>query len=74
MRIEWSRRARNDLRDLKNYIAKDSPFCARQFIERIIRTVETLTERPKIGRMVPEADREDVRKIIYQGYRILIPD
>ena len=71
IRIDWSRRARNDLRDLKEYIGKDSPYYARRFIERIINTVETLTEHPKIGRPVPEAEREDVRELIYQGYRIL---
>jgi plasmid stabilization system protein ParE len=31
-----------------------------------------LAEFPKIGRAVPEAeDRDDVRELIYQGYRII---
>jgi len=70
--IEWSRRARTDIRDLKAYIAKDSPYYARRFTERIIASVEKLADFPKIGRTVPEAaGREDVRELIYQGYRIL---
>jgi addiction module RelE/StbE family toxin len=70
--IEWSRRARTDLRELKAYIAKDSPYYGRRFTERIIASVEKLADFPKIGRRVPEAEgREDVRELIYQGYRII---
>ncbi len=72
MRIEWSRRARNDIRDLKAYIAKDSPYYAKRFTERVIASTERLADFPKIGRPVPEAeDRDDVRELIYQGYRII---
>lgn len=72
MVIEWSQRARADIRDLKAYIAKDSPYYARRFTERVIASVEKLEEFPKIGRPVPEAEgREDVRELIYQGYRII---
>lgn len=57
MVVEWSRRARTDIRDLKAYIAKDSPYNARRFIEQIITSVEKLAEFPKIGRAVPVAGR-----------------
>ena len=72
MLIEWSQRARTDIRDLKAYIAKDSPYYARRFTERIVTSVEKLAEFPQIGRPVPEAEgRDDVRELIYQGYRII---
>jgi plasmid stabilization system protein ParE len=70
--IEWSQRARADIRDLEAYIAKDSPYYARRFVERVIASVEKLEEFPKIGRPLPEAEgRDDVRELIYQGYRII---
>jgi len=70
--IAWSHRARTDIRDLKAYIAKDSPYYARRFTERIMTSVEKLEDFPKIGRPVPEAEgRDDVRELIYQGYRII---
>ena len=70
--IVWSRRARADLRGLKNHIAEDSPYHAEQFIERIIATVEKLKSFPRIGRTVPEAEhRDDIRELIHQGYRII---
>lgn len=72
MRIEWSQRSRSDLRNLKRYIALDSPLYARQFTERLIASVEKLQDHPHIGRPVPEAEpQDDLRELIYQGYRIL---
>lgn len=72
MLIEWSRRARTDIRDLKAYIAKDSPHYARRFAEQLIASVEKLADFSRIGRPVPEAEgRDDVRELIYRGYRII---
>ena len=69
--VEWSARARTDVRELRAYIAQDSPHYARQFVEKIFKAVETLTDHPQIGRKVPEADREDIRELIFQNYRII---
>ncbi len=72
MKIEWSARSRTDLQKLKNYIGQDSPYYARRFIARIIASVEKLADFPDMGREVPEAEeREDVRELIFQGYRIM---
>jgi toxin ParE1/3/4 len=72
MAIKWSRRARIDILDLQHYIGKDSPINARRFTERMISVIENLETFPTIGRPVPEADgRDDVRELIYQGYRII---
>jgi addiction module RelE/StbE family toxin len=71
MEIEWSYRARTDLQDLHTYISKDSPYYAKQFIERIFAAVEKLEAHPKIGRIVPEANREDVRELLFHNYRIM---
>ncbi len=72
MVIEWSHRARTDIQDIKAYIAKDSPYYAERFTERVITSVEKLSDYPKIGRPVPEAEeRDDVRELIYQGYRVI---
>lgn len=71
MEIEWSVRARTDIEDLKSYIAKDSPIYARRFADRIFTAVEKLISHPQIGRVVPEANREDVREIIFEHYRII---
>lgn len=72
MQIKWSARSQQDLRDLKAYIGKGSPYYARLFIMRLMQTVEKLADFPAIGRYVPEAcGREDIRELIFQGYRII---
>ena len=70
--VRWSDPALDDLEGYRNHIAKDSPFYARQFVERVFDYVEKLTDFPKMGRLVPEAeDRDDIRELVYQGYRII---
>ena len=71
MKIEWAARARTDIRELRQYIAQDSPHYARRFIEKIFQAVEKLPEHPHLGRQVREAAREDVRELIFQNYRII---
>lgn len=72
MKIEWSPRAERELTQLRDYIAQDSPFYARQFCERLVLTIERLTSMPRSGRMVPEAGHQDtIREVIFQGYRIV---
>jgi|SRR5690554_3702308 len=71
MKIEWSEPAELDLSDIYAYIARDVPVYAEQFIDRIIETTLLLQEQPSMGREVPEADRQDVRELIFQNYRII---
>jgi toxin ParE1/3/4 len=71
MTIEWSFRAKTDLQDLHTYISKDSPYYAKQFLEHIFMAVEKLATHPKMGRIVPEANREDVRELLFYNYRIM---
>ena len=60
--IRWPDPALDDMEGIRDYIAKDSPFYAKQFIEHIFDHVEKLTNFPKMGRMIPEAvDRDDIR-------------
>jgi len=71
MRIDWSRSAREDLKDLKAYIAKDSPHFARQFVQQILASAKRLADFPEVGRRVPEAESENVREILFRDYRIV---
>lgn len=72
MRIRWSDIAEADLDQLYDYIARDVPYYAEQFVDRLIEAVGVLQEHPRIGRQVPEAeDREDVRELIFQSYRVI---
>lgn len=64
--------AERELTQLRDYIAQDSPFYARQFAERLILALERLTTLPRSGRTVPEAGHQDaIREVLYQGYRLI---
>jgi toxin ParE1/3/4 len=72
MKIVWTQPAVEDLRELHAYIARDSEMYALGFVERIILAVEPVTEHPRIGRIVPETNDENVRELLYQTIELCI--
>lgn len=71
MKIVWTEPAVEDLQELHAYIARDSELYASGYVERIITAVERLAEYPALGRIVPEANEENIRELVYQNYRII---
>ena len=71
MKLEWTEPALLDLENLREYIAKDSEYYAARFVARIIDAAETLQELPRIGRVVPEAEDETIRELLFRNYRIM---
>lgn len=69
--VRWSLTAGNDLRDIEDFIARDSVLHAVAFVDRIVESAETLLKNPRIGRVVPEFNREDLREVIFRHYRIV---
>jgi addiction module RelE/StbE family toxin len=72
VKVIWTQRSLNDLKDIIDYISKDSPKYASITAERLIKAVEFLEDNPRMGRMVPEVGDEDsFREIIYGNFRII---
>jgi toxin ParE1/3/4 len=69
--VKWSVPARNDLKQIHDYIAKDSKYYARKVIQEVIAKTETLTELPEIGRIVPEISDQNIRELIVYSYRLI---
>lgn len=69
--IRWTDRARDDLTEIGDFIAKDSPAAAARWVETLIKSVERVGRFPLSGRIVPEVDRDDVREVIRASYRIV---
>ena len=44
---------------------------ARIFASQIVEKASVLESFPKVGRVVPESNREDTREILYGNYRIV---
>jgi addiction module RelE/StbE family toxin len=76
-KVIWSPAALEDIKNIHDYIAKDSPDRAALFIERLIEATDRLIEFPASGRIIPEINDDKCREIIFSSYRIMydiIPD
>ncbi len=71
MKIIWSPLAIDRTTEIAEYIAQDNPPAATKWVEVLFDKVLVLKSSPKIGRMVPETHREDIRELLYGNYRII---
>ena len=70
-RLVWTRPALEDVQQIHDYIARDSPRYARAVAERLLAAVERLPAHPLSGRVVPELEQPTVREVIEAPYRIV---
>ncbi|MEE1389474.1 MAG: type II toxin-antitoxin system RelE/ParE family toxin [Clostridia bacterium] len=63
--------AKADLKQIQEYISKDSIYYANKTINEIINKTEYLLMFPYMGRKIPEFDNTNFRELIYKSYRIL---
>lgn len=70
-RVVWTQPARDDLRKIRDYIARDSAHYARLVTERLVSAVDRLRLHPLSGRVVPELVRATLREVIEGTYRIV---
>lgn len=71
MKILWSPLAVERLEDIYEYISKENISAAQKMIDKIFKRVESLSKYPKRGRKVPEANREEIREVFENEYRII---
>jgi plasmid stabilization system protein ParE len=69
--VRWSLTSGNDLQGIEDFIARDSVLHAIAFVDRIVESTETLLRSPQIGRVVPEFNQQNLREVIFRGYRIV---
>jgi len=77
MNVNWTRKGRQRLQQLYDYIAEDQPANALSFIDLLTRRVEMLAEHSRSGTIVSRYDRDDIREIYEGRYRIvyrILPD
>ena len=70
-RLRWQVDALADLTDIAEYIGHQSPSFAPHFVSRIVDAAESIEALPWRGRVVPELERESIRELIFQNYRIV---
>lgn len=69
--VIWTETAKNDLKNIFNYIAYDSRFYAKKVTNDIVEKTEYLLINPYIGTIVQEFRNKAIRHIISYDYRII---
>ncbi|MDQ2088267.1 type II toxin-antitoxin system RelE/ParE family toxin [Herbivorax sp. ANBcel31] len=69
--VRWSNTSKLDLRQIYDYIAKDSVYYAKKVVNDIIDKSEYLELFPNIGRKVEEINDNDLNEIIIYSYRMI---
>ena len=70
-KIIWSAQAENNLREIKEYIEKDSLFYAERLVKQIYDKVTVLYQHPEIGKPISTTEEIILRRILHKSYRII---
>jgi addiction module RelE/StbE family toxin len=71
VRINWTFQAKNDLKDIADYISKDSKLYAKRQVFKIRNRTDILKSQNYSGRMVPEIQDGNIREILEGNHRII---
>lgn len=71
MRVVWTKKSREHLGAIFDYISRDSAQYARRMVDRITSRSKQLAVLPQSGRVVPEFGHSDIREIVEGAYRII---
>ena len=72
--VIWARTAVNDLENIIDYIAQNSPLTAQKLFEQIKNKIETLSYSPQRGRYIPELQEQSIltyRELIISPWRVM---
>ena len=69
--VKWSTPAKFDLKQIHDYIARDSKFYAQKVSTEIVEKSEKLNSFPEIGRIVPEIGNPNIRELLIYSYRLV---
>jgi plasmid stabilization system protein ParE len=69
--VHWAEPALDDLRDIVDFIAKDSPAYAGRLAAKLVEAPCRLAQFPRIGSMVPEFQKDEIRELWVRPYRII---
>ena len=69
--ILWTGPALADLREIREWVERDSPDAARRLAEKIRERVDALAVFPSSGRIVPEIGIDRYREAIVRPYRVI---
>ncbi len=65
VKVYWTRQSREDLREIRTFIARDAPLTAAAFVRRIRESVKRARVFPELGQVVPELGRNEIRGFLH---------
>jgi toxin ParE1/3/4 len=71
VKINWTEVSRDDLKEIFDYIARDSKKYAAITINKIYQKTGELKQNSSIGRIVPEFNDPKIRELLQGNYRIV---
>ena len=71
MKVHWTDTARDHLRAIHAYIARNSPQYALRVVDRLTRRSQQIAEFPLSGSVVPEFEAPQIRQVLEGPYRII---
>jgi len=71
VRINWTFQAKDDLKDIAEFISKDSKRYAKFQITKLKIRTRILKTQTHSGKIVPEINIENIRELIEGNYRII---
>ncbi len=71
VRVNWTLQAKDDLKDIAEYISKDSKRYAKFQVDRLKTRTRILKTQTRSGKIVSELNQENIRELIEGNYRII---
>jgi len=69
--IKFTFEARDDLKNIYEYIGLDSKLQAKRFVKSLKQKTEILKQYPEIGKLIFPEKFKKLRQLLYQSYRII---
>lgn len=69
VRITWATKAVEDIFQVQQYLSTVSENYAHAFVDQFFRKTGILKMYPRLGRIVPEINQEEIRELLFGQYR-----
>lgn len=71
VQVVWAQPALDDLREICEFISRDSPRYAQLTVERITELAARLSRFPQMGQILPEFPHLAYRQMVVGSYRLI---
>jgi plasmid stabilization system protein ParE len=69
--VIWSSESLDDIDEIARHIARDSWYYANHIVEQFFELGDSIPEQPRMGRVVPELQQENIRERFLYSYRLV---